>query len=73
MRTRTGQILSAVTLWVLTGVITSMSPAVSMAQSPAKVDSRFEAARSVIRQVMDEKQIPSVSVAVAKDGKIIWV
>jgi CubicO group peptidase (beta-lactamase class C family) len=72
MRIRTCQILSAVTLWALTGVITSTLPAVSIAQSPAKVDSRFEAARSAIRQAMEEKQIPSVSVAVAKDGKIIW-
>src|SRR5260370_8417600 len=72
MRIRTCQILNAVTLWALTAAMTSISPAVSMAQSPVKADTRFEAARSVIRQAMDEKQITSVSVAVAKDGKIVW-
>lgn len=42
------------------------------AQSSPKQDSRFEPARAVIRQVMEEKHVPSVSVAVAKDGKILW-
>jgi CubicO group peptidase (beta-lactamase class C family) len=42
------------------------------AQGEPKSDPRFEPARVVIRQVMAEKNVPSVSVAVAKNGKIIW-
>ena len=44
----------------------------SAAQTSPKPDPRFEPARAVIRQVMADKHVPSVSVAVAKDGKIIW-
>src|SRR5258708_37085568 len=42
------------------------------AQASPKPDSRFEPARLAIREVMAEKKVASVSVAVAKDGKIIW-
>jgi CubicO group peptidase (beta-lactamase class C family) len=42
------------------------------AQVEPKPDPRFEPARGVIRQVMAEKNVPSVSVAVAKNGKIVW-
>ena len=58
---------SALAAWLILIV-----PAVVTAQLPAKVDPRFDAARAVIRQVMEEKGIPSVAVAVAKDGKIVW-
>lgn len=53
-------------------IVMGLIPALAVAQSSAKRDPRFEPARAVIRQVMEEKHIPSVSVAVAKDGKIIW-
>jgi CubicO group peptidase (beta-lactamase class C family) len=42
------------------------------AQSAASSDPRFDAARAVIRGVMQEKGIPSISVAVAKDGRVVW-
>ena len=34
--------------------------------------SRFAGARAVIEKMLREKQLPSVAVAVVKDGKIIW-
>ena len=33
---------------------------------------RFGAARSLIEQILKKGQVPSIAVAVAKDGKIIW-
>ena len=41
---------------------------------PNKADtqSRFAGARAVIEKMLLEKQLPSVAVAVVKDGKIIW-
>ncbi len=35
-------------------------------------DPRFDRARAEIQQVMEAEGVPSVSVAVAKDGKVIW-
>jgi len=35
-------------------------------------DPRFDAARASIREVMKRYALPSISVAVAKDGKIVW-
>ena len=35
-------------------------------------DPRFDRARAEIRKVIEEEKLPSVSVAVAKDGKVIW-
>lgn len=35
-------------------------------------DDPFEKVRTYIKRVMIERQVPSVSVAVARDGKIIW-
>lgn len=35
-------------------------------------DPRFNAARAYIREVMKRYALPSISVAVAKDGKIVW-
>ena len=35
-------------------------------------DPRFDRARAEIRQVIEEERLPSVSVAVAKDGQVIW-
>jgi CubicO group peptidase (beta-lactamase class C family) len=46
--------------------------AVVTAQSPARVDTRFDAARTVIRRVMQENEIPSFTVAVAEGGEIVW-
>jgi CubicO group peptidase (beta-lactamase class C family) len=39
-----------------------------------KVDpqSRFAGARAVIERMLEEKKVPSVAVAVIKDGKIVW-
>jgi CubicO group peptidase (beta-lactamase class C family) len=55
-------------LLLLVGLIAD----VASAQTGATPNQRFDPARAVIRQFMDEKHIPSVSVAVAKGGKIIW-
>lgn len=41
------------------------------AQTPPRTD-RFEPVRAEIRRVMEENQIPSIAVAVAKDGRIVW-
>ena len=35
-------------------------------------DDRFDPVRKRIRQQLEEKSIPSLTVAVAKDGKIVW-
>jgi CubicO group peptidase (beta-lactamase class C family) len=43
-------------------------PACLWAQTPAQ----FAEARAFIRQVMAERDLPSVAVAVVKDGKIVW-
>jgi CubicO group peptidase (beta-lactamase class C family) len=57
--------------WLLT-VAMGFVATLAAGQAPLKSDARFEPARTTIRQVMEEKNIPSVSVAVAKNGKIIW-
>jgi CubicO group peptidase (beta-lactamase class C family) len=46
-------------------------PATLPAQKAQSTD-RWDSVRTVIRQQMTEQNLPSVSVAVAKDGKIIW-
>ncbi|WP_293848254.1 serine hydrolase domain-containing protein, partial [Steroidobacter sp.] len=38
----------------------------------AQAADRFEPIRSYIRETLKEESIPSVSVAVARNGKIIW-
>lgn len=38
----------------------------------APTPDRWDGVRAVIRQVMAERDLPSISVAVAKDGKIVW-
>jgi CubicO group peptidase (beta-lactamase class C family) len=58
---------SAIVAWLLLFV-----PAYGMAQSTVPANRRFDSVREVIREVMEEKAIPSVSVAVAKDGRIVW-
>ncbi len=42
------------------------------AQTPARQADRFEGVRAFIRQVMQENELASVVVAVAKDGRILW-
>lgn len=49
-----------------------LSPSVVPAQSTADLSQRIEQARETIRRVMNEKGIPSVTVAVARDGQILW-
>ncbi len=39
---------------------------------PALADQRFEELSHTIRQLVDEHQLPSVAVAVARDQRIIW-
>jgi CubicO group peptidase (beta-lactamase class C family) len=46
--------------------------ALAIAQSaPSAVDG-FDGVRALIRREMTERQVPSVSVAVARDGRIVW-
>ncbi|HEV2130131.1 MAG TPA: serine hydrolase domain-containing protein, partial [Longimicrobiaceae bacterium] len=42
------------------------------AQTPDRRADRFEDVRAIIRHVMQENELPSVVVAVAKDGRILW-
>jgi CubicO group peptidase (beta-lactamase class C family) len=44
----------------------------SRAQSPRDRNPQFDQAREAIRHSMEEKGIPSVAIAVARKGKIIW-
>ena len=39
--------------------------------APATADS-FDGVRALIRRQMTERQVPSVAVAVARDGRIVW-
>ncbi len=63
-RLRTGILLSTVMVTVLA--------VHALAQDARPSNPQFEPARVVIRQAMEGKSIPSVSVAVAKNGKILW-
>jgi CubicO group peptidase (beta-lactamase class C family) len=46
----------------------------SFANQPVKIpDKRFNEVRTKITQMIDSGKIPSLAVAVAKDGKIIWL
>ena len=48
------------------------APGDSAAQSPERAPDRFESVRALIRQKLADGSTPSVSVAVAQHGKIIW-
>ena len=45
---------------------------ITAATSLARQGDDFDRVRAVIRQQMTEGQIPSVAVAVARNGRIIW-
>src|SRR5687767_6264099 len=47
------------------------SVALALALAPALADS-FDGVRSLIQRQMTERQVPSVAVAVARDGRIVW-
>jgi CubicO group peptidase (beta-lactamase class C family) len=62
---------------LLTMALLSTGYAQTLDKSTAKLNkadpqSRFAAARAVIERMLQEKKVPSVAVAVVKDGKIIW-
>ncbi len=44
----------------------------AQARRAAPAQDRFEGVRTLIRQALEEHGLPSVSVAVAKDGRIVW-
>ncbi|HEV2125241.1 MAG TPA: serine hydrolase domain-containing protein [Chloroflexota bacterium] len=51
----------------------SFSPAAARAPaSEAAAAKRFKEARAVIKRLVEEDGVPSITVAVAKDGKILW-
>lgn len=67
----------AVTPWLLAASLAAVTstavPAPAAAQNPARAGAdRFESVRAVIREAMAEHGLPSVSVALAKDGRIVW-
>src|SRR2546430_1503356 len=54
-------------------LITLLIPgATLLAQEKAPAIDRWDSVRALIRQTIAESNLPSISVAVAKDGKIIW-
>jgi len=57
---------------VLTAWLSIVVPHAVHSQSRGSTDARFDTVREVIRRVMQEKGIPSITVAVAKDGTIVW-
>ena len=67
----------SVTLWIILCVV-AVAPHSAHAQLPVQSDStgaadpRFDAARAKILALIQKDQLPSVSVAVAQHGKIIW-
>lgn len=40
--------------------------------APLPAQDRWEPVRAVIREAMEERDVPSVAIAVSKDGKILW-
>ena len=54
-----------------TAAASAEMPAPAMHQS-AKADPRFAIVRAAIAKVLEDPKIPSVAVAVVKDGQIIW-
>jgi CubicO group peptidase (beta-lactamase class C family) len=64
-------------LFVIVSTIALISPS-AFAQTPVQsgstgaADPRFDAARAKILQLIQKDQLPSISVAVAQHGKIIW-
>jgi len=54
----------------LVALVALSLPAAGSAQ--AGPEDRFEGARTVIRQLMDERAIPSVAVAASQGGHIVW-
>ncbi len=65
---RTTVLRSARLALVIGALICWAGPAYLLAQVPA----RFAEVRAFIQQVMVERDLPSVAVAVVKDGKIVW-
>lgn len=69
--------LKALSAVLLTFIIFNASFAQTLnktTREPNKADSqaRFAGARAVINKMLQAKQMPSVAVAVIKDGKIVW-
>jgi len=48
-----------------------LAPVVAAQSAPPRADA-FDGVRALIRQQMTERQVPSVAVAVARDGRIVW-
>ena len=50
----------------------TMQAADRAAQAVERTPQAFTAARGVIERIMRDRQLPSIAVAVTKDGKIVW-
>ena len=57
---------------VLTHVSSLAAQSTTRVQRPVPTDTRFEGIRLLIRQLMEEQALPSVAIAVAQNGDIIW-
>lgn len=70
---RTGTAARAVTA-VRTATVEQTEPAeqTEWATRSAQVDDPFGDVRAMIREVMAERNLPSISVAAAKDGEVVW-
>jgi CubicO group peptidase (beta-lactamase class C family) len=53
-------------------LLTAMAVMCGGAITPAVAADRFDAIRAAIPAMLAERKVPSVAIAVAKDGKIIW-
>jgi CubicO group peptidase (beta-lactamase class C family) len=70
--------ITAASLAALSVILSVPANALAHAEAPtataadARPDARFDDVRRVILQTMEEAKVPSIAVAVVKDGQIIW-
>jgi len=58
--------------WVIALVTLLLGQAAGEAQQPAAAPDQWDGVRALIRQTMAASNLPSVAVAVAKEGRILW-
>jgi len=64
--------LTSSILILFTIALMLLGPAPQYLKAKSSAPERFESVRALIRKQMAEQQIPSVAVAVARDGEILW-
>lgn len=65
------RVLATCAVIAVTGLI-SIRPAEEQAPVRSQQGDRFDTVRTIIRRALGESTVPSLAVAVAKDGKIVW-